>query len=258
MVEHSTDQFRDDPSQRRCFLRYFRVVHKISVVDSTIYKYLHETLKVPVGKLTYIPNGVAVRPNDKHVSAALRHTLGIAPHTFVLLFAGRLTQVKNVETLISAAKLIPINQRSNLIILIAGDGPERAAPERQTTVNGLSQTVKYLGARMDVPELMNASDALILTSLNEGQPRVILEAMAAGIPCIATSVGGIPELLADGRGYLAQPKDAQELARLITLLKETLEITPEKKLLTVNYIKTHHNMAKITDQYLHELLPDLH
>ena len=77
----------------------------------------------------------------------------------------------------------------------------------------MSSKVTFLGARGDIAELLSAGDGFVMSSKTEGLPMALLEAMAAGLPCVATAVGGIPELLAHGRGLLVPPRTRQPGAR---------------------------------------------
>jgi glycosyltransferase involved in cell wall biosynthesis len=95
--------------------------------------------------------------------------------------------------------------------VLVGDGSQRAALERQAAP--LGDAVTFLGMRQDVPEVMAALDVLVVPSLNEGMGRVALEAGAAGIPVVASRVGGLPDVIDDGEtGLLAPPKDARAIA----------------------------------------------
>jgi glycosyltransferase involved in cell wall biosynthesis len=105
------------------------------------------------------------------------------------------------------------NRKPNVLFLWAGDGPLRGKTERSIIESGLEKNFKLLGWREDVAGLLAASDALLLTSLHEGLPRVVLQAMAAGKPVVATAVNGTPEAVKDGvTGFLHKPHDIQALA----------------------------------------------
>ena len=108
-----------------------------------------------------------------------------------------------------------------LRFFIAGDGPLRTEVEQAVAVAGLEDKVKLLGWRQDVPELLAAMDLFLLTSLFEGLPRAVLQAMAAGVPVIATAVNGTPEVVIDGEtGRLIEPgKPDQAAARILELAK---------------------------------------
>jgi len=109
---------------------------------------------------------------------------------------------------------------ANTVLLIVGDGQERAAMERlAASLNLDTASVRFLGFRSDVPDLLGASDVLLLPSLTEGLPLSVLEGMSHRLPIVATAVGGIPELVSDGtHGLLVPVGDPPTLAAAIERL----------------------------------------
>lgn len=112
-------------------------------------------------------------------------------------------------------------------LILAGDGPLKEEIQEQAARAGLDDSVHFLGRRNDVPRLLRAMDAFVLPSVgSEGMPLVILEAMAAGVPCIASSLSGIPEIINDDDvGFLVPPGDDNALAEAMTALANS----PEQK-----------------------------
>lgn len=110
-------------------------------------------------------------------------------------------------------------------LILAGDGPLKERIQRQAAEAGLGDSVHFLGRRDDIPGLLKAMDAFVLPSIgSEGMPLVILEAMAAGAPCIASSLSGIPEVINDDDvGFLVPPGDDNALAEAMIALANTLE-----------------------------------
>ena len=157
---------------------------------------------------------------------AMRAQLGMAPDTFLVGTVGRLMPIKGLEYLIEAFAQFHRRrgaQESKLVIV--GDGPLRAALEQCAESHGVSRQVEFLGMRTDVYNLMRAFDAFVLSSLHEGVPMVLLEAMALGVPIVASRVGGVPEILEDRREALLVPaRDAGALAREIEVLAGSSEI----------------------------------
>lgn len=137
------------------------------------------------------------------------------PH---LLFVGRLAAVKGVGVLLDALATLKTSL-PDLRVTLIGDGPERAQLTRDAAEMGLSDTVDFIGYRSqsEVAEALKDTDALILPSFAEGVPVVLMEAMAAGRPVIATNVGGVAELVTNGQsGWLVPPGNAPALAEAIT------------------------------------------
>jgi glycosyltransferase involved in cell wall biosynthesis len=150
-------------------------------------------------RTTVIRNGVALAARP----AALA---GDPPR---IVSVGRLKEPKTFVTLARAlARLDP----SSFTAAIAGDGPDRAAVERE-----LRPPAELLGERDDVPALLQAADVFVLSSASEGLPLSILEAMAAGLPVVASAVGGVPELVGDA-GILVAPNDEEALAAALARL----------------------------------------
>ena len=110
-------------------------------------------------------------------------------------------------------------QRQDAHFVIVGDGPLRAKVETQIAALGLAGRVRLTGLRRDVPDLMHSFDVLTLTSLWEGLPRVLPQAMAAGLPVVATAVDGNAEAVTDGvTGFLTPPGDPQAMAAAVLRL----------------------------------------
>jgi glycosyltransferase involved in cell wall biosynthesis len=134
-----------------------------------------------------------------------------------LLFVGRLAPVKGVPILLEAlASLLPA--RPDIKLTLVGDGPDRSALEQQAEALGISQSVEFLGyqSQAKVRQLLASTDVFVLPSFAEGVPVVLMEAMAAGVPVVATKIAGIPELVEGGvSGFLVMPGDAKSLATRI-------------------------------------------
>ncbi len=169
---------------------------------------------VSATRLRVIPNGIHTarfRP-DPSRREATRAALGLDSE-FVWLAAGRLMWKKNYPLMLEAAA----QQPDDATLLIAGEGPDEADLKRQAAARGVR--ARFLGARDDLPVLMNAADALVLSSAVEGLPMVLLEAAASGLPQVAVDVGGVAEALVDGRtGYVVPPADPNALAAAMTRL----------------------------------------
>ena len=139
-----------------------------------------------------------------------REGLGIKPDTLLVGAAGRLEPVKGFAYFVEAAHLL-VEECPEVRFVLAGDGSQRSFLEGQAA--DLSLQFEFLGMRDDIPALMAAMDLFVLPSLNEGMGRVLLEAAAAGVPVVATAVGGVPEIVKDGvTGLLVPPEDATALA----------------------------------------------
>lgn len=170
-------------------------------------------------RVRVIPNGIALDAFDgRPRREVVRRELGVSGGEFLWLAVGRLEPIKDYPTLLQAmAALREVRPPARL--RIAAEGSQRPRLEALIRDLGLSETVRLLGSRDDVPELLTAADALVLTSLVEGLPNVVIEAMAAGLPVVATDGGGTKELVEPGvTGLLVPPRDPRGLAETMSEL----------------------------------------
>ncbi len=179
------------------------------------------TSTAPESKLAVIPNGIPI----EHIGAradtarqALLAELGRPADTFVLGTVGRLSPVKDHLTLLRALETLRRSGRQ-VDLVIVGDGETRPAIERTVQDLQLGDCVHLLGMRPDVPRLLAAMDAFVLTSLSEGYSLALVEASAAALPVVATRVGGNAEIIADETtGLLVQAGDAPAIAAALARL----------------------------------------
>ena len=143
---------------------------------------------------------------------AVRRELGIAPEAVLIGTAARLTAVKAQDDLLHAARLM-LDQRPDFRFVVVGDGPEESRLKAIAADAGIGDRVVFTGARRDVPDLVAAMDVFVLSSLDEGMPMALLEAMTLGTPVVATAVGGVTELIEhDANGLLVPARDPRALA----------------------------------------------
>lgn len=156
------------------------------------------------------PDGVS---SGAAARSRARATLGLPDDTPVLGSVANFTPKKDQRTLLEAmTKLDPAVQ-----LVLIGDGPLRGELERAAVELGVADRVRFLGVRDDVADLLPAFDLFVLPSLHEGLSVALIEALAAGVPCVASDVGGIPEIVADGDvGRLVPPGDPPRLAEAIS------------------------------------------
>jgi glycosyltransferase involved in cell wall biosynthesis len=171
----------------------------------------------PDNRVNVIYNGidVGVVP-DRMARTRTRRDLALDDDTFVIGTVARLDPVKDLETLLQAVKLHTGPER--VMLLVIGDGQERARLERVSQAAGLESSVRFLGHREDARDLLAACDLYANSSISEGISLTILEAMAAGLPVVATRVGGTPEIVDLTCGCLVPARDPQALATILTTL----------------------------------------
>jgi glycosyltransferase involved in cell wall biosynthesis len=169
-------------------------------------------------RITVCHNSVAAPPAVSEDSKrALRKRLEIVNGERILLTVGRLSREKGQRDLVDAIAILrKLNPGLNFKLLIVGEGPERDRLERAVLQNGLKAYVLFTGHVDDISPYYAVADALVLPSHSEGSPNVLLEAMAAGLPVIATAVGGVPEIaINDQTTILVAPSDCESLAQAI-------------------------------------------
>ncbi len=170
---------------------------------------------IPDDRLALIPSGIADEEPPPIDPAQVRAELGWPGDAPLILFAGRLAPQKGVADLIAALDLLQ-HVRPDVRVLIVGDGPLRETLEETAHAFHLDGMVRFLGHRDDVPRLLAAADLLVLPSLYEGLPNVVLEAMRFAKPVVATAAPGTTEVVADGQtGLLVPMRDPPALAEAL-------------------------------------------
>jgi len=179
---------------------------------------------VSSAKCRVIANGVdgaAFRPDGER-RAAMRRELGL-DKGFVWLAAGRLMWKKDYATMLRA-----FAARRHSVLLVAGTGPQSV--ELRDLAVQLGADVRWLGARTDIAELMNAADALVLSSVVEGLPVVLLEAAASGLIAVSTDAGGAREAIVDGEtGFVVPGGNVEALANAMELV-ESLDAAERERM----------------------------
>lgn len=180
---------------------------------------------IPRRKLTLIPNGVAptdaMRRDRARDFFAEKIARPVGDDTVLIGTVAELTKNKGLSYLIEAVRLLSRQTANyNLQIVIIGDGEDKAKLQEQIRSLRLEGTVSLIGAVPDARRYLAGLDIFVLPSLKEGLPYALMEAMQAGLPVIATRVGGIPDIINNGEnGLLVDPKNARDLAdAMVTLL----------------------------------------
>ena len=204
------------------YRRYARIV----AVSEEVCEALLRWLPGLGDKVQVVPNAVdpaRLRVPESQIHP-IRQELGISEEDRVVLYAGRLIPAKGPDVLLEA--LLQLSAKDTPIrVLVAGDGPLEETLRKQATVPPLDGKVTFLGLRTDIPLLLNLADLVVLPSRWEGLPMILLEAMAARRPVIATAVGGIPEVIEHGvTGWLVPPEAPLALADAIALLLQSPDL----------------------------------
>lgn len=198
----------------------------VLAVSESLKQHLVREVGFPAERIIAIQNGVDTdrfRPNKER--AAQREALGWPAGDFIIGSVGRLVPIKNHATLLRAVARV-LSQVPQLTLALVGDGPLDGELKTLADELGIGDRISFLGYRDDVPNLLNAMDVLVLPSLREGMPNAVLEAMACGLPVIASEVGGASEILRDGEnGFLVRPTDIEQLSQYLY----QLALSPERR-----------------------------
>jgi len=197
------------------------------VSQAGLERYVHVGA-VPRHKICYIPNGVDTERFKPNLEDRLKVRKELGVEGFVWLAVGRFDPPKDYPNMLQAFARV-VHKHLNTMLLIAGDGPLRKTMENMTRELGVEKHVKFLGIRRDIPQLMNAADAYVMSSEWEGMPMVLLEASACGLPIVATNVGGNAEIVLDGQtGFLVPPKSQEALSQAMLRMMDLPEEVREK------------------------------
>ena len=190
--------------QKRAYRRFDAVV----AVSRPIQELLARS-GVPASRLHLIPNAFdAGRAAPERARA--RAALGIGGPEFRLGWVGRLTHEKGADVLVEALARVP-----SVALSVVGDGADRPVLEARASALGLADRVTWHGRLPDAGRLAGAFDLFVLSSRTEGTPIVLFEAIAAGVPVVATAVGGVPDVVGPGEAWLVPPENPAALASAI-------------------------------------------
>jgi glycosyltransferase involved in cell wall biosynthesis len=215
-------------------------------VSQGVKDYLLQEIGLDPAKIRVVANGVDVAAIDAaRPGPAVRRDLGLLENVPVVGLVGRLDHWgKGHKELFTA--MAQIRARHPVHALMVGGG-RRIDEVRQVAASlGLAGQVHFLGQRQDVPDLLNAMDIFVLPSYSEGVSLALLEAMAAGLPVIATAVGGLPEVVTDGQtGLLIPPRDAAALDGALTRLLSDPSLAKQLGENARRYVRKHFSLERL-------------
>ncbi len=202
-------------SSKSIHVRFQRlpVLDRIVAVSEHVRRGVIERLHVAPAKVMTIVNGIDVaRYARGDGRAQCRTELRVGDETPVVGVVARLTPEKDHDTLLEAFALLA-KERFDAVLIVVGDGPMLGRAREAARRLGIESAVRFTGTRLDVPELLSAFDVFAMSSREEGLGITLIEAMAAGLPVVATAAGGIPEIVQNElTGYLVPPGDPRRLA----------------------------------------------
>jgi len=197
-----------------------------------------------------IPNGIDAEIFSQSSDLdQLRARLSLNNDEKVLLFVGRLAKVKRVEVLIALTKSL-IKEGFKLKTLLVGDGPDRKLYEK--LARPIKSNVIFIGQvpRTEVAKYYSIADVFVLPSLSEGLPQVLLEASAAGKPCVATNVNGIPDIIVHGKtGYLVERWNIDAYHDYVKFLLEDEQLSKKMGSMAIQFVKENFSWDVVIDKY---------
>jgi glycosyltransferase involved in cell wall biosynthesis len=215
-TERDVREYRDNRSLHfRLFFRWLKRADRLLCLSESIRQEAIACGFRPE-QAVVVPNGVDTerfRPPLEEERGAARAAFGLRDGEVALLFVGRLVQRKGVDVLLHALASVP-----DVVLLVAGDGAMRTEWEALAVRLGVGARTRFLGELQDVLPCYRAADVFAFPSRLEGLPNALLEAMACGLPAVATRIGGCADVIGDGCGVLVERDDAAGLAAAIARL----------------------------------------
>lgn len=228
------------------------LVDHMTIVSQAAYDRFVADGIVPERLLRVIPNGVDVdrfRRVPSSAREAVRHSLGLRGE-FVWLAVGRYEVAKDYPTMLRAFARVR-ERTSDARLIIVGRGSLQEQTARLSAGLGLGDSVRFAGIRGDVPEVMSAADAYVMSSTWEGMPMVLLEAAAAGLPIVATRVGGNDEVvLHEQTGFLVPSSDPDALGGAMLRMHGLPE--PQRRAMGGRgreHIGTHYSLSRVAERW---------
>lgn len=223
-------------------------------VSPDLRNWLAYTVGIPDSKNLLINNGVDTVSYRPDYDSAPPDGVPDWRNCFVIGTVGRVQDVKNHAALVDAFDLLRkrLPQAApSLRLAIVGEGPLRAALQQKVREAGLEDVVILPGARNDIPAIMRSFDLFVLSSIAEGTPVTMLEAMASALPVVSTAVGGIPDLVQDGEtGYLVPAGDPGALAGALARYATEPELARRHGALARTRVEQHYSMGAMLTNYL--------
>jgi len=278
--EHGRDMSDIDGTNKKYILLrrfYGKFISRFIALSKDLEHWLINTVEIPSSKVVQLYNGVDLtRFQEKDASTIIRAQLpGVDDDDILIGTVGRLQAEKDQATLVNAfASLLSqlSSEQKHIKLLLIGDGPDREKLGVLVEERRLTERVIFLGARNDIPDLLSALDVFVLPSRGEGISNTILEAMASGLPVIATHVGGNPELVAESRtnstsltsltnstsltsltnstGILVPPNDAGKMAEALLVYLNDMTLAKKHGKAGRQRVEALFSMDKMIENYV--------
>jgi glycosyltransferase involved in cell wall biosynthesis len=204
--------------------------------------------RVPARKISVVPNGIVLERYRPQEARRTRRTVAMVAN---------LRTEKGHDVLMDAATIV-LRRVPDARFLVIGDGAERDRLEQRARALDLGPALQFLGHQEDIPALLHALDIFVLPSRSEAFPNALLEAMATGMPVVASAVGGIPELVSDGaNGLLVRPERPSELAASIERLMDDGDLANRLGAAARETVERRYSFEKMVDGFERVYLAEL-
>jgi N-acetyl-alpha-D-glucosaminyl L-malate synthase BshA len=213
--------------------------NKIIVVSERLKKRILE-MRIPEKKIEVLLNAVDTDKFKLQNKIDARRKLGLPLDKKIILFVGNFVDVKNPLSLIEISHRLRERRKKDFLLIMIGDGYLKNEIKNKINAYSIQELIFLVGPRPheEIPLWMAAADFLVLPSRNEGMPTVLLEAMACGLPIVATRVGGIPEVINDGEnGILIDSNNIRELERSIVSLIDDEKLREKIRTNELSFLK---------------------
>jgi glycosyltransferase involved in cell wall biosynthesis len=237
--------------------RLMRITDRLGTVTTTNSRLAAAELVsrgvVPSKRMRVIPNGLVISNYETPpgTRAKTRRELAVDDSTFLWLAVGRLEEQKDYPTLLKATRILHEHGENQFQVVIAGQGPLLDSLNQLANDLDVAHLVSFLGLRRDIPALLSAADGFVLASAWEGLPNVVMEALAAAKPVVATTVGGVEELVQDRHsGFTVPPQDPDALASNMRCLSQLTD--DERSQMGVNgykHVNLHYSLDSIVSAW---------
>jgi sugar transferase (PEP-CTERM/EpsH1 system associated) len=250
---YELDMLAGLPARRRLFRRAtYGMADAVFAVTRELRDYHARQAWMHPDRIGVIYNGVdtqrfAPRPEDR---IRVREGLGVPAGRFVIGTVGRMVPIKDHPTLLRAAEIL-VRGGADMHLLLVGAGPELERNQQLVKESAvLADRVTFTGASGDVPNLLQSMDVFVLPSISEGMSNTLLEAMATGLPVIASAVGGTPEIVEEDRsGSLFRPGDAETLAARLKQLAGNEEFRRERGMTARRRAEERFSLKRMLEDY---------
>ncbi|MFJ5965100.1 MULTISPECIES: N-acetyl-alpha-D-glucosaminyl L-malate synthase BshA [unclassified Bacillus (in: firmicutes)] len=236
-----------DPSLKEVIRFAIESSDRVTAVSHSLVAQTYDLIK-PNKKIDTIHNFLDERVYMREDHELLKTHYGILPDEKVIIHVSNFRKVKRVHDVIHVFK--KVSEQVNVKLLLIGDGPEKSVVCELVKKLGLTDRVLFLGKQEKVEEIYSISDLKLLLSEKESFGLVLLEAMACGVPCIGTNVGGIPEVITHGEtGFLVPLGDIDEAAKYAVALLKDEKLHQQVSMAACSSVHTRFSSEKIVSEY---------